>query len=1063
MNDDLNEVWLHGRNSAKVLKLGLAGSTTNTTTELLTGFKINGDLLVTDAVSMSSTLGVIGDTTLTGDLAVNGGDLTTSSTTFNLLTTSSGQINAFSVSGSISIGGATTSAQTIGIGNGATISGQTKTINIGQNGVAGSTTIFNVGSAAGTTNINTYGTHVHTGSKTISSALTVAGVTTLNGNLVANSSVTLGDSSADILTVNTTSNFIGPVTIADLLITGSTIEDLTINNSFWSKGSNTFDQLIYAKADINTDTNVVAAGEVRANKIKEKYLATGIEKYLGDIYQAKYEGSAGVNVLNLPKKTMLAITNGAKAYGSVGTLEPVNYLTGTYDSVNKIYSNTDYKFGVSFENDWLVFKNDSFIKYPAITGTKTDFTIYTCFDDTLAQTAASTAFEFLKFTNGTETLEIGFATNVANDNLSLVIKRNGTALTDTITTWPATATAKTAGEIFRDKTIKNRSISFNLFDNVLSVVVGGELVASYAFSALTNNLTTLTVGKSSTNALICSIKSLVISQFSASEFSKYTSTWVPNVDYNQELQSNEGKFYFKKELDYVEIVSGKQKPILLETINSFKKQNTFEVDTTFLKPITIIDNGRSTIISNHTTTDYGTTIVSGGETSIYLGSTSYNKPRYNDGATVNDILTEKHAIETPDGKTIALANGASLDVLTKTGLNDVHGFASAPTASKSWFVDTKVAAAGTSYMRENIQSFDGLEDYFRIKNGGSFGAWIKNWNANNDGSGSGLDADLLRGLGSTTTNTANTVVTRGDSGEFAAGVVTVTGLTNSGNASIAGTLAVNGGYLTSSASTFNLLTTNVTTVNVFTAAITLSIASTQTSSLNAGFANGATASGNTKNVWLGASGVTGSTTNVYIGATAGTSTIKLQGNTDVTSNFTVAGATTLTGQLIANGGVFGALTGNASTATTLQTARTLWGQSFNGSAAVTGDLTGVGSIGISNSSSSVMKGISLYNNLALENGMFSYGISFTGTSIGGTHGDVTGNLATYFTVGSDQNNYGWIFRNPATGKGNLLSISAETGNLVSNGSLTAGVEGFKTGSATIKYNTTTKSLDFNFA
>ena len=63
-----------------------------------------------------------------------------------------------------------------------------------------------------------------------------------------------------------------------------------------------------------------------------------------------------------------------------------------------------------------------------------------------------------------------------------------------------------------------------------------------------------------------------------------------------------------------------------------------------------------------------------------------------------------------------MANGASLDGLTKTGLNDVHGFASAPTASKSWFVDTKVAAAGTSYMRENIQSFDGLEDYFRIKN-----------------------------------------------------------------------------------------------------------------------------------------------------------------------------------------------------------------------------------------------------------------------------------------------------------------------------------------------------------
>lgn len=39
-----------------------------------------------------------------------------------------------------------------------------------------------------------------------------------------------------------------------------------------------------------------------------------------------------------------------------------------------------------------------------------------------------------------------------------------------------------------------------------------------------------------------------------------------------------------------------------------------------------------------------------------------------------------------------------------------------------------------------------------------------------------------------------------------------------------------------------------------------------------------------------------------------------------------------------------ALTGNASTATKLQTARTIWGQSFNGGANISGNLTGVGSI-----------------------------------------------------------------------------------------------------------------------
>jgi hypothetical protein len=44
------------------------------------------------------------------------------------------------------------------------------------------------------------------------------------------------------------------------------------------------------------------------------------------------------------------------------------------------------------------------------------------------------------------------------------------------------------------------------------------------------------------------------------------------------------------------------------------------------------------------------------------------------------------------------------------------------------------------------------------------------------------------------------------------------------------------------------------------------------------------------------------------------------------------------------GTITAALSGNASTATTLQTARTLWGQSFDGSGNITGNLTSVGNI-----------------------------------------------------------------------------------------------------------------------
>lgn len=48
------------------------------------------------------------------------------------------------------------------------------------------------------------------------------------------------------------------------------------------------------------------------------------------------------------------------------------------------------------------------------------------------------------------------------------------------------------------------------------------------------------------------------------------------------------------------------------------------------------------------------------------------------------------------------------------------------------------------------------------------------WGSSNDGSGSGLDADLLDGMQPASTNTASTVVSRDASGNFAAGTITAT-------------------------------------------------------------------------------------------------------------------------------------------------------------------------------------------------------------------------------------------------------------------------------------------------
>lgn len=65
-------------------------------------------------------------------------------------------------------------------------------------------------------------------------------------------------------------------------------------------------------------------------------------------------------------------------------------------------------------------------------------------------------------------------------------------------------------------------------------------------------------------------------------------------------------------------------------------------------------------------------------------------------------------------------------------------------------------------------------------------------------------------------------------------------------------------------------------------------------------------------------------------------------NLDISSTSTFGGKATFNGGL--SGTLTGSLSGNASTATKLTNTRTIWGQSFNGTANVSGSLTGVASI-----------------------------------------------------------------------------------------------------------------------
>ena len=82
--------------------------TYNYTTDVLT---VNGSTFGTNS-QIGGTLGVTGDTTLTGDLAVNGGDQTSTATTFNLLNATVTTLNLAGAGTTLTIG-ATTGTATI--------------------------------------------------------------------------------------------------------------------------------------------------------------------------------------------------------------------------------------------------------------------------------------------------------------------------------------------------------------------------------------------------------------------------------------------------------------------------------------------------------------------------------------------------------------------------------------------------------------------------------------------------------------------------------------------------------------------------------------------------------------------------------------------------------------------------------------------------------------------------------------------------------------------------------------------------------------------------------------
>ena len=203
--------------------------------------------------------------------------------------------------------------------------------------------------------------------------------------------------------------------------------------------------------------------------------------------------------------------------------------------------------------------------------------------------------------------------------------------------------------------------------------------------------------------------------------------------------------------------------------------------------------------------------------------------------------------------------------------------------------------------------------------------------------------------------------------------------------------------------------------------------------------------------------VTGATT--LSGATTLGSTLSVASNTTIGGTLQTTGASTFSGTIKAKEAVTMDKTLDVTGNTTIGgTLKTTGASTFTGAMTVSGNLTGTnisGTIVGVKDTSGTAGGIALYGS---PNNIDDYSIYFRKTSNKGTHGYVTSDWATYFTM-SNTNNRGWVFRR--NGSGNVASIDTN-GRAVFNGSVTIGGNAANTSGARMEYNSTNECIDFVF-
>jgi hypothetical protein len=240
--------------------------------------------------NVTGWIGATGNLNAAGNVAFTGTaqniNIGTSQTTGNVTVGGTAQ------TGTILIG-QSTDPQTINIGHGATGTGNTKTIQIGENGLAGSTTLIDIGPATATT---AAGTVTFQTATVVAIANTSGTALSVAGNVIA----------ANISTSGTSGNITGANVIA------STTLSATANIT----GGNIITAAAVSAASVSASGTVIGAGNI-----------TGANFNTGGLVTATGNVTGG----NIATAGLITVTGNVQAVGNVsgGNILTANLVQGT--------------------------------------------------------------------------------------------------------------------------------------------------------------------------------------------------------------------------------------------------------------------------------------------------------------------------------------------------------------------------------------------------------------------------------------------------------------------------------------------------------------------------------------------------------------------------------------------------------------------------------------------------------------------------------------------------------------------------------------------------------------